>query len=89
MRTNLGLGPFPKAGVQSSLEEVWVLSTGWRGNVLVCMARSVVWLLGKQEVTLWNLRGCAAIAGHVEMQRYGVAGTAEGLEHVVSMLGGP
>lgn len=34
-------------------------------------------------------RGCAAIAGHVEMQRYGAAGTAEGLEHVVSMLGGP
>ena len=59
----------PKPGVQNSLGKAWVPCTGWLRNGPVCLVRSCLWLPGKQEATLWNIRGGAAVAGHMAVQR--------------------
>lgn len=55
--------------------------------LLVCLAESGLWWLGKQEASLWNM--CRAVAKRMETQREWGLWSSRGLGHMVSLLGGP
>lgn len=80
-KDKLEIGPLARAGVQNSVEKVWLKSTEWQRNLLVWLARSGSWLLGKQESVLWSKHGGAAgCCAHGLAKRIGVRQGREGDE---------